>query len=355
MALPAPRRRRGRRWLFGLLCVVALLSLAGASSWPDEWRGMHDANDRDETIRYVAQQLSEPSVCAKIPWSARTPGGVFIEPSYERSNCYAFIAGRTRHASLCWNVKRLGAYRPFTEQTSSLSCLVDALRGMNAGIAVSPSALVRFFSELGYDPDTIQEEGVSPPVVNLRDAYLSAAERPDIAVRIEEALLPSAASAPSAETQTDAAYLADMAALRTKDPRWCERIPESLPLETQKAGFRDWCRFTVASNTKNSALCREIPVPASERDPQLSLQATCLVQANSTAKSGQYGPEVPDNARIERLLPMLGYEIPEAKNRSEYEIYSAYDRFLDELNKQPGDSKHAAARKKFLERVLRLP
>ena len=101
--------------------------------------------------------------------------------------------------------------------------------------------------------------------------------------------------------QTDTAYLADMAELRTRDPRWCERIPESLPIETQKAGFRDWCRFTVASNTKNAAICRQIFVPASERDAPTSLQATCLVQASSAAK-GQYGPEVPDDARIRRAM-----------------------------------------------------
>jgi hypothetical protein len=42
----------------------------------------------------------------------------------------------------------------------------DAWRGMNAGVAVPQASLVGFFGELGYDPDTIRVEGITPPVVN---------------------------------------------------------------------------------------------------------------------------------------------------------------------------------------------
>ena len=88
--------------------------------------------------RYVAQELDEPALCDEIPWSAESPGGFFIAPSYERSNCYAFIAGRTKNPGSAGSVKRLGAFRLLSQQTSMWSCVADARRGMNAGIGVAP-------------------------------------------------------------------------------------------------------------------------------------------------------------------------------------------------------------------------
>jgi hypothetical protein len=226
---------------------------------------------------------------------------------------------------------------------------------MNAGVGISQEALVSFFGKLGYNPDTLQDEGITPPIVNLRDVYRQLPTRPDVVTRIERAIgVDGANISPDGRDATNEAYLADMAALVTNDPRWCEHIPQDLPLATQRAGFRDWCRFTIASNTKNPALCREIAIPASERDPRLSLQATCLFQTSSPYPSGKYGPEVPDDDRIRSIMPILGYPIPTAKDLPPYEIYTAYDRFLDELNRQ-ADAKHEAARKRFVDRVLQLP
>jgi hypothetical protein len=349
--------KRSHKWrtFLVLLGLAFLVSLSGIASWPDELRGMRYVNEQDEFYRYVAQQLAEPSICGKIPWSVKSPGGVFLEPSYYRSDCYDFIAGRTRNPWLCWKVRRLGAFHLFNQQTSALSCLRDAWRGMNAGVGVSPDTLIGFFAKLGYDPDRIQDEGITPPVVNLRDVYTQLTARPDVVTRIEKSIGPASAnSLPTAIDTTNTAYLADMAALVTKDPRWCRRIPDDLPLASQRAGFSTWCVFTVASNTKNLALCREIPIPANQRDPRMSLQAMCLFQAGSPYPSGKYGPEMPDEDGITSLVTMLGYEIPTAKDLPPGEIYAAYDRFLDELNKR-SDAQHVAARKRFVDRVLSLP
>ena len=347
---------RDQKWraILVLLGLAFLLSLSGIASWPDELRGMRYVNEQDEFYRYIAQELAEPSICDKIPWSVKSPGGFFLEPSYFRSDCYDFIAGRTRNPWLCRKVRRLGAFSVFNQQTSALSCVRDALHGMNAGVGVSPDTFVHFFGEMGYQPDTIQDEGITPPVVNLRDVYRQLPARPDIIARIEKAIgTGGALSAPGADV-TIAADLADIAALVTKEVRWCDRIPADVPLAGQPAGFRDWCRFTVASNTKNPALCRNIPIPAEQRDPQLSLQATCLFQASSTLPSGQYGTEVPDDNRIKSLIIILGYEIPTAKDLPPGEINGAYGRFLEELKNQ-NDARHVAARKRFLERVRSLP
>jgi hypothetical protein len=132
-------------------------------------RGTRPVNERDELFRYAAQELDEPALCDNIPWSAISPGGFFLAPSYERSNCYAYVAGRTRRPSVCWKVRRWGAFSFLSQQTSMWSCLNDAWHGLSAGIAVAPASLVDFFGRLGYDPGTLHVEGITPPIVNIKD------------------------------------------------------------------------------------------------------------------------------------------------------------------------------------------
>jgi hypothetical protein len=251
-----------------VLSVGAFVFLSGIQSWSDQLHGMRRVNQPDELYRYVAQELDEPALCDEIPWSAESPGGFFIAPSYERSNCYAFIAGRTKNPWLCWEAKRLGAFRLLSQQTSMWSCLADARRGMNAGIGVAPESLMGFFTRLGYDADTLHLEGITPPLVSVQDFYRQLPSQPDIVMRIEKAI--GASGRPESlarDDVTNAAYLADLAALVTAIPGWCAQIPEDLPLVTQRATFRDWCLFTLASNTRNPELCRLIPQRANKISP----------------------------------------------------------------------------------------
>lgn len=340
-----------------VLGLGAFAFLSGIGSWLDQLKGMRQVNEQDEIFRYVAQEIAEPALCDKIPWSVATGGGFFIEPSYERSECYAFIAGWTKNPQLCWKVRRLGAFHLLSEQTSMWSCLRDARRGMNAGIAVSPASLVDFFGRLGYDPDTIHLEGITPPVVSVKDIYRQLPERPGIVTRIEKATGDSGRSAGLTDNDaTNLAYLEHVAALVTQNPNWCARIPEDLKVASEPARFRDWCLFTLATNTKDARLCGRIPIPANQRDVRLSLQATCMFQVNSPYPSNlRYGPEVPDDdERTRTLITMLNYEIPRAKDLPLESIYAAYDRFLNELN-HGTDPRHAAARQRFIQRVQSLP
>jgi hypothetical protein len=343
--------RIGKWRLSALVLAFGLfIFLSGITSWPDLLRGMRRVNQQDELYRYIAQELDEPSLCEEIPWSVESPGGFFIAPSYERSNCYSFIAGRTKNPWLCWKVKRLGYFRLLSRQTSMWSCLDGAWHGVYGGIAVSQEALVAFFTRLGYDPDTLQLEGITPPVVNVKDFYRQLSNRPDIVTRIEKSIGASGSLA----LDSDAAYLADIAALVTKTPAWCARIPDDLTLAGQRAGFRDWCLFTLATNTRNPELCRLIPIRDHKIDPRLSLRATCDFQARSPHPSGQYGPEVPDtDDRTRALIAMLQYELPRAKDLPLGDVYATYDRFLQELNRRT-DSQHAAARQRFIGRVQAL-
>jgi len=209
---------------------------------------------------------------------------------------------------------------------------------------VSDESLVGFINRLGYDPDTLHLEGITTPVVNLKDIYRQLPSRPDVAARIEKVI-------GSSTDATNTAYLADIAALVTESPKWCLRIPEDLPMASRWR-FRDWCVFTVASNSGNVALCRLIPIATG--DPRLSLQRQREAQARSPHPKGRYGPEVPDtDDRMRTLITMLGYEIPRAKDLPVKTLSAAYARFLDELNRG-NDAQHAAARKRLIARVRAL-
>jgi hypothetical protein len=210
---------------------------------------------------------------------------------------------------------------------------------------------------MGYDPDTLPLEGITPQVVRVKDSYRQLPNRSDIVTRIESAIGPlDKPSNLSGDDLEDASYLADMASLVTKDFRWCLRIPEGLPLASERATFRDWCLLTLASNTRDARLCSRIPIRADGVDLRMSVQAICNFQASSSHPGNtRYGPEVPaDDDRTRALITMLGYAIPRGKDLPPEQIYGAYDRFLDELQRV-SDAQHVTARLRFIDRVERIP
>jgi hypothetical protein len=358
--MPLRLKQISPRWRVIAIVVflAAIVSLSGIRSWPDQIRGMRPPNKYEEFNRYIAQELDEAKLCEKISWTAILPGGFFIDQSYMRSECYDFIAGRTKNPWLCWRVKRYGAFDLLATQTSMWTCLDHAIYGWNGGIAMNPDDINAFFNEMGYDPDTLHLEGITPPVVVVKDIYRQIPKRPDIMARIGKV---NGVSNPSSLTDPndvqDVAYFDEMAAMVTKDSRWCFKIPEDMRLATEPQTFRDWCLLKLATNTQNAELCRRIPIPEGTPDPRLSLQATCLFQVNSPyPRNTFYAPEVPaDAAQVRRLIIKLNYEIPRAKDFPPEQIYEAYSRFMDELEEHLADPPHVAARQRFLERVYRLP
>jgi hypothetical protein len=84
-------------------------------------------------------------------------------------------------------VKRFGAVSFLTEQTSMWSCLNRASHGFQSGMAISPGDSAGFFTHMGYDPDTLQLEGISPPIVRVRDLYRGLTNRYGLAIRSESA------------------------------------------------------------------------------------------------------------------------------------------------------------------------
>ena len=370
---------KDRRWRAAAiaLLLLAVAELAGVRSWPDQLAGMRPPNKNDEFFRYIAQQLHEPALCRKIPWSVVSPGGWFISPSYERSECYETLAGNTRNPWLCLRVKRLGAQSFINDQTSMWSCLQHAQEGFQSGMGISQGDLAAFFTRMGYDPDTLQLEGITPPIVRVKDLYRGLTNRYGLAIRSQSAGGPHTVIEPGSVDQAelvkrienaigapgkpptgektdveDAAYLADMAAMVSKDSQWCMQIPATLPLATERAGFRDWCLFTLAVETKDAQLCGRISPAADGSDTRLSMQANCERQVNSTIPTTiHYQPEVPsDDERTRVLLTQLHVGIPRASDLPPERREEAYGLFLEELSHRT-DSAHSAARQRFIERV----
>jgi hypothetical protein len=361
-----------------------LVLITGVMAWaqavertPDPTAATRPPDKYDEFVRYIAQELAEPALCEKIPWAVTESGGWGYGPSYERSECYGTIAGNTKNPAICAQVRRLGAANAQIEQTSPESCMKRAKEGFNSGMAIPQANLVEFFNRMGYAPDTIHLEGITPPLVVAKDIYRQLPDRYGLAIRSAAAGGPHEVLEPGIVNQAElvkriesviggpeepmrapagavlnGAYLADLAAMAGKDGRWCFKIPADLALATERGGFRNWCVFTVARENKDVALCARIPVPSDGSDVRMSLRAECKREITSTNPSWtHYGPEAPvDEERTRVLLGLLKVDVPRAKDLPPDRIYEGYSRFLQELS-HGKDAKHLAARKRFIERV----
>lgn len=274
------------------------------------------------------------------------------------------------------HVKRLGAVSFLNDQTSMWSCLRRASQGFQSGMGISQGDLASFFTRMGYDPDTLQLEGITPPIVSVKDLYRKLANRYGLAIQSQSAGGPHIVIEPGSVDQAelvkrienaigapgkpptgaadveDAAYLADMAAMVSKDSKWCMQIPANLPLPSERVGFRDWCLYTLAVETKDAQLCRRISPAAGGSDTRFSFQADCERQVNSTLPTTtHYQPEVPpDDERTRVLLTQLHVGVPRASDLPPERREEAYGRFLEELSHRT-DPAHAAARQRSIDRV----
>ncbi len=372
------KSRAGGRWRFwaALVAVWVLAELGGARSWPDRIVGLHLPDQYEEFMRYAAQETNAASLCEKIPWSVYLPAGWDAAASYQRSDCYETIAGDTKDPWLCLYVKRLGSPAIFRAQTSMWSCLGRARRNEHSGMAVRDGTLLHYFAQMGYRPDTVQDEGVIGPLIRVKDLYRGLSDRYGLQIgrnasgnatvvvsgtlskdalmeRIEHVIGARDGTLPAAGvSREDAAYLADLAAMTRLDARWCERIPAELPLAGEPEGFRSVCLYQVAVETKDEALCDRIPVPTGMRVPQASRQATCRFEIESKApRTTHYAAAVPQSEDdVARLLQLLKVEIPTAQSLPESEIARNYWQFLFDLG-YARTAQEAAARQRFIARA----
>jgi hypothetical protein len=74
----------------------------GNQELTDQSKGTRPGNRDEHFDRFIAQEVDETELSEKISWNALLPGGGFLAPSQQRSECYEFIAGRTKNPKLCW-------------------------------------------------------------------------------------------------------------------------------------------------------------------------------------------------------------------------------------------------------------
>jgi hypothetical protein len=271
------------------------------------------ARTEHEYVLYVfAENLGEPSLCRQISWEAveRHLDSVFTpwfwrSGSFRRSDCYEAVAEVKGDRDVCWAVRPLVDLDPFSKGYSALSCRRNTrrVRGSSFPDASLPDdELVHTFEELGYDIDELYLEGVIGPPVTAEEVYRNVARKP-IAIARAQALV----RGPNTLAAEDAAYLADLVAITTGQPEWCERIRAGIILPKWQMPFRDQCLKMVATNNRGSRII----------DGCIIREAKDLETCGRQARLGQgaIDPEVPpDPLQTRRLLSELGFGIPLARD-----------------------------------------
>ncbi|MCB1542580.1 MAG: hypothetical protein KDJ25_17545 [Rhodoblastus sp.] len=358
--------------LFLALCLGALAVLACAYPlWT--FGAARPANAREKLLRYFAGEIGAPEVCDAISrdafqrYNALFAGG---GASYARSDCYEAAALRAHDAGICRRVRPLVDFDPSSSHGySALGCARRVLRNETPTAAGPNDAeLLTAFAAMGYDVDELPREGVIGPAVKPRDAYVTAARNDTVVARAKTLLERGQQTLGDAET----AYLASLVAAATRAPEWCERIPRGVIIaEAHQGPFRDWCVFTLASDTQDPAICDALLPARSDAKTleaiargvapaiaeQLSLQHQCRRQANRTSTGAVYGAQAPsDPALTRRLLSLLGQTAPSARALPPERQADYYRQFLYVLwpGAQEGDAVKAA-RAKLVARLIALP
>ena len=174
-----------------------------------------------------------------------------------------------------------------SEQTSMWSCLNHAIHGWNDGIGISQTDLINFFTQMGYAPDTLYLEGITPPSVNIKDVYRQLPDRPDIVTRIERTIGSS-----------------DEPSTLTSDDRYRCVGHQRLPMvSSDSGGFTTGQRggdiprlvFTHARQQHQGwQTLQPHPIRADGRDPRMSLPAICRFEADSSLpRNTRYGQRCP--------------------------------------------------------------
>jgi hypothetical protein len=300
------------------------------------------ASEPETMLYYFAQNLGADSLCNRISWSAYARyswlfagGGA----SYLRSDCHARVAEAQHDASYCWSVRPLVDFDLWSSGYSALSCLRKTRANNHVGVSIPDALLIKTFERMGYDIDVMPVNGLTYPPIRLGDVYVSVAQDVATIARTQQ-LLTSTGEALAVD---DRRYLAQLAAIATSDPRWCEAIPVATLAADPSAPSRDRCYLEVANNTDSVRLCERITAAALEpvvqdavahgvRAPiaeQMGLHGDCLRIAKRVGPALHYGPALPvRDEQIRRLLAALHVAVPLARDWSAERQADYYRSFL---------------------------
>lgn len=342
--------------------LIALGSLNALGVFGEELRR---PNDHEQFYHYVAHRLNEPDLCEKISSHASFYGDPDKADDVEfyRAECYYDVALQHQRTDLCDKVTPIyKGFKLFAGGYSELSpgwCKkeIGEHDSPNIAFALNDDQLISVFSAMGYKPETLYLEGVTPQIekLDLTGVYARLGGETDIIERINRAN-------PSSITQAELLY--SLAAHVTNDINWCLKIRDAVDPPPSKYGgafnehYRDSCIFQIASNTRQKSLCESIPDRPEYRDDILSIKQECYRQVDGQLKhpsDTKYSYLIPkDDQSMIDIINLLGYPLPDIKNISADEIARSYTYFIFALEDQ-SKPENLSARRKFLERLNKLP
>ena len=324
MTMPIHTRAANTSRVSGTALLTALLTaLMACTAF-----GLRPPTWRESTLRVIAEQLAAPEICDKIAWAASVPAGIDHAPFYERSHCYFNIAARTGNSEICRQVRPLGVHPLARFAMTQSSCIEAARRKMTIASAAPDSDLVKIFAQMGYDPDSFPMSDVRNSIVNVRWEYEAIARQPDIVSRI-------------ARDSANDPYLADLAAMVSHEPQWCDHIALKDVSGTIGVPSRDWCLFKLASNQRDTTVCAP-------------LSSQYIKSCKSTASRPtppHYFPELPEDSHARALIAQLGYPMQYARDQSVNQLGDAYFQFLLKIG-SPRTPAQSEARRQLIERAL---
>jgi hypothetical protein len=358
------------RYLLGIAAIAAVTGVVLSFS-PGSLRVHRPQTAHETLLYYFAQEIGEHALCDQISWAAYRRYGILFAAggaSYFRSDCYEQVAEARHDASVCWKVRPLVDFDPISPGYSAMACRRRTREHYSSGIALDNGVLISTFERLGYDIDHLYLEGVIEPAIKIEDVYRGLAQNPAAISHAQQLTVKSS----SVMTGDDASYLADLAAVGSADAKWCAYIPPGQALRVEQAPFRDWCYFTLATNTQDVRVCERMAPASSEPKviaaqshgvrpdiaEQLSMHAQCSSIERNVASGARirYGPELPaDPNQIQRLIADLGIVVPVASSWPASEKAAYYQRFLFSLDPRLDDEVHDAARARLLGKLLALP
>ena len=360
-----------------MAAAIAAFVCFALSYSPGRFVHSRQATQRENILYFFAEQTGEPVLCDQISWRVYAHYSLMFAGgggSYMRSDCYERTAEARQQPSVCWKVRPLVDFEWVSPGYSALACRRRTLRHENSGTALTDEVFVRAFERMGYDIDHMPSDAIFPPAILPRDVYWSLASDPAAVARAEQLLTkPSTDAAAAAHQPEDRLYLANLAAIATSDPKWCDYIPSDFHLRTDYPAFRDTCLYEVAINALDPKICaRMTPMaldPKAIQAKQHGVRPDIAEQLTSHADCDRlthpkvgfprplhYNAELPmEPEQSMRLIVSLKGAMPSARGWSVTDKARYFQNFLFGLWPLERDAIHVAVRDELVRRLLALP
>ena len=290
----------------------------------------------DNFFYVIAINFDAPAVCQKINPSADGDGGGMSPRGYQietlRTECYRGLANHLRDARLCDEVIPVRTDILDGSKFDKAGCLA-ALNGDRA-IAVpdlNPTdPFVHLMNAVGFDDRRVAEYlyDANPANSRTHDAYKELRGDHTFLERVQAA---QSYSEPRAEARiriaNAAEFLYEMIAVDSGDPSLCVKVSPNATLigpGRKTALLRSRCVVAIAYNTRNAALCEELPLAGAfpyvnnQYDSVEACRSLVAIYSRPDFNSGGVhdGPSFfPHAADFEEALRQIGYPDPTARSR----------------------------------------